>query len=94
MVEDPLPAGFEPVREYWGYWGWEWGYWYDLKEFHDQRVSIAMRRIEPGTHTVSYTMRAETPGDYHVLPSRAFNMYFPEVGGNSAESRVKVVDRR
>ena len=33
---------FEPVREYWGHFGWLWGYWYDHKEFHDQRVSIAM----------------------------------------------------
>ena len=53
-----------------------------------------MRQIEAGTHTVSYTMRAETPGDYHALPARAFNMYFPEVGGNSAESRIRVVERK
>ncbi|HLF92929.1 MAG TPA: MG2 domain-containing protein [Planctomycetota bacterium] len=94
MVEDPLPAGFEPVREYWGFWGWNWDYWYSTKEFHDERVSIGMRSIPPGVHTASYTMRAETPGDYHVLPARAFNMYFPEVGAHSAESRVRVGEIR
>ncbi len=94
MVEDPLPAGFEPVREYWGWWGWEWSYWYDLKEFHDQRVSTAMRHVGAGEHQISYTIRAETPGDYHILPARAFNMYSPEVGGRSAENRIKVVDKK
>jgi uncharacterized protein YfaS (alpha-2-macroglobulin family) len=39
-------------------------------------------------------MRAETPGDFHALPARVFDMYHPEVGGHSAESRVKVVDRK
>ncbi len=94
MVEDPLPAGFEPVREYWGWWGWSWDYWYSSKEFHDDRVSISMSELRAGTHTVSYTMRAETPGDYHALPARAFNMYFPEIGANSAESRIKVVEKK
>jgi uncharacterized protein YfaS (alpha-2-macroglobulin family) len=38
-------------------------------------------------------MRAETPGDLHVLPARVWNMYHAEVGGNSAENRIKVIDR-
>jgi len=94
MLEDPLPAGFEPVREYWGHYGWRWDYWYDHKEFHDQRVGVAMSWLGKEGRTVSYTMRAETPGDFHALPARVFNMYHPEVGGHSAESRVKVVERK
>jgi uncharacterized protein YfaS (alpha-2-macroglobulin family) len=93
MMDDPLPSGFEPVREYWGHYGWIWNYWYSRKEFHDQKVSIAMTRLWHGRHEASYRMRAETPGDFHALPSQVFNMYQPEIGGNGAEFRIKVVDR-
>jgi uncharacterized protein YfaS (alpha-2-macroglobulin family) len=78
MMDDPLPSGFEPIREYYGHYGWHWNYWYSRKEFRDQKVSIAM------THAVArparrrkYRMRAETPGDFHALPSQVFNMYQP-----------------
>jgi uncharacterized protein YfaS (alpha-2-macroglobulin family) len=94
MLDDPLPAGFEPVREYWGYFGWGWDYWYDHKEFHDDRVSMAMGSLDVGERTVSYTMRAETPGEFHALPARLFDMYHPERSGHSAETRVKVVERK
>jgi uncharacterized protein YfaS (alpha-2-macroglobulin family) len=94
MLEDPLPSGFEPIREYWGYYGWHWNYWYSRKEFHDQKVSIAMTTLWQGRHQASYVMRAETPGDVHALPAGVFNMYHPTIGGNSAEFRIKVVDKK
>lgn len=93
MMDDPLPSGFEPIREYWGHYGWFWNYWYSRKEFHDQKVSIAMTRLWHGRHDARYRMRAETPGDFHALPSQVFNMYQPEIGANSSEFRIKVVDR-
>ncbi len=94
MMEDPLPSGFEPIREYWGHYGWHWNYWYSRKEFHDQKVSIAMTTLWQGRHTASYVMRAETPGDFHALPAGVFNMYHPTIGGNSGEFRIKVVDKK
>jgi uncharacterized protein YfaS (alpha-2-macroglobulin family) len=95
MLEDPLPSGFEPVREHWGHPGWgRWNYWYSRKEFRDERVSIAMTTLQQGRHVAGYVMRAETPGEFHVLPAGVFNMYHPQIGGNSAEFRVKVVDRK
>jgi hypothetical protein len=93
MLEDPLPSGFEPIREYWGHYGWHWNYWYSRKEFRDEKVSIAMSTLWQGRHQASYVMRAETPGDFHVLPAGVFNMYHPQIGGNSAEFRVKVKDK-
>jgi hypothetical protein len=94
MLEDPLPSGCEPIREYWGHHGWgRWSYWYSRKEFRDEKVSIAMTTLGRGRHTASYVMRAETPGDFHVLPAAVFNMYHPEIGGNSAEFRIRVKDR-
>src|SRR6185295_14756400 len=93
MMDDPLPSGFEPIREYYGHYGWHWNYWYSRKEFHDQKVSIAMTHLWHGQHVAQYRMRAETPGDFHALPSQVFNMYHPEIGGNSNEFRIKVVDK-
>jgi len=93
MLEDPLPSGFEPTREYWGHYGWHWNYWYSRKEFRDEKVSIAMSTLWQGRHQASYVMRAETPGDFHALPAAVFNMYHPQIGGNSAEFRIKVKDK-
>jgi alpha-2-macroglobulin len=93
MMDDPLPSGFEPIREYYGHYGWHWNYWYSRKEFRDQKVSIAMTTLWRGQHIATYRMRAETPGSFHVLPSQVFNMYHPEIGGNSEEFRIKVVDK-
>ena len=93
MMDDPLPSGFEPIREYYGHYGWHWNYWYSRKEFRDQKVSIAMTTLWRGQHVANYRMRAETPGSFHVLPSQVFNMYHPEIGGNSTEFRIKVVDK-
>ncbi|HZE96724.1 MAG TPA: alpha-2-macroglobulin family protein [Planctomycetota bacterium] len=93
MMDDPLPSGFEPIREYWGHYGWFWNYWYSRKEFHDQKVSIAMTRLWHGNHEARYRMRAETPGSFHALPSQVFNMYHPEIGANSGEFRIRVVDK-
>ena len=53
-----------------------------------------MTTLWQGTHTASYVMRAETPGDFHALPAGVFNMYHPQIGGNSAEFRIKVVDKK
>jgi uncharacterized protein YfaS (alpha-2-macroglobulin family) len=78
------------VREYYGHYGWHWNYWYSRKEFHDQKVSIAMTRLSQGRSEASYVMRAETPGEFHVLPCQVFNMYHPEIGGNSSEFGITV----
>jgi uncharacterized protein YfaS (alpha-2-macroglobulin family) len=95
MLDCPMPSGFEAVREYWGRPGWApWNYWYSRKEFRDEKVSIAMTTLGRGTHRAQYLMRAEAPGDVHILPAGVFNMYHPQIGGNSSEFRLKVVDRK
>jgi uncharacterized protein YfaS (alpha-2-macroglobulin family) len=37
-------------------------------------------------------IRAETPGDFHALPTFAYDMYAVEIAGTSAENRIKVSD--
>ncbi len=98
MIEDPLPAGVEVQKEerFYSGWGWRgrhWGWWYSRVEARDNRVCIAATYLN-GAQTVSYLVRAETPGDFHVLPASAYNMYVPEMAGTSAENRLRIVEKK
>jgi uncharacterized protein YfaS (alpha-2-macroglobulin family) len=45
-----------------------------------------------GKHSLSYRVRAEIPGKFSVLPTRASAMYAPELRANSDELKLKIVD--
>ena len=51
-----------------------------------------VQRLARGKHSISYRMRAETPGKFSALPTRASAMYAPELKGNSDEIKLVVVD--
>src|SRR5690606_12256022 len=89
VLEDLKAAGFEPVEVRSGYHGNEMGAYMELR---DDRVSLFVRRLARGTHSVSYRMRAEIPGKFSALPTKAYAMYAPELKGNSNEIKVKVLD--
>jgi uncharacterized protein YfaS (alpha-2-macroglobulin family) len=89
IFEDFKPAGFEPLEVRSGYNGNEMGAYV---EFRDNRVVFFVRRLARGSHSLSYRMRAEIPGTFSALPTRAWAMYAPELKGNSDEIRLKVVD--
>ena len=61
-------------------------------ELRDERVSLFVRRLARGTHSVSYRMRAEIPGRFSALPTKAYAMYAPELKANSDEIKVRVED--
>ncbi len=90
LLEDMKPAGFEPVDLRSGYTGNEMGAYV---EFRDNRVTMFLRQLARGRHSVSYRMRAETPGKFSALPTKAYAMYAPELNGNSDEIKLRVVDR-
>ena len=89
VFEDMKPAGFEPVDLRSGYNGNEMGAY---MEFRDNRVAFFVRRLARGKHSVSYRMRAEIPGRFSALPTRAWAMYAPELKGNSDEIKLRVED--
>lgn len=68
------------------------GIWWVGREVHDDRISMFASRLEPGTHVLTYEVRAEAPGTWHVRPAEAFLMYSPEVRGTSAESVFTIRD--
>lgn len=90
LLEDLKAAGFEPVEVRSGYNGNELNAYMELR---DDRVSLFVRRLARGEHSVSYRMRAETPGKFSALPTTAYAMYAPELKGTSAELKVTVVDQ-
>jgi uncharacterized protein YfaS (alpha-2-macroglobulin family) len=89
MFEDLKAAGFEPVDVRSGYTGNELGAYV---EFRDERVCFFTRALARGKHSVSYRLRAEIPGKFSALPTRASAMYAPELRANSEEMKVAVED--
>ncbi len=89
VFEDMKPAGFEPVDVRSGYNGNDLGAYV---EFRDNRVVFFARVLARGKHSVSYRMRAEIPGKFSALPTRAWAMYAPELKANSDEIKLRVED--
>jgi hypothetical protein len=89
VFEDMKPAGFEPVDLRSGYNGNALGAY---MEFRDNRVVMFTRQLARGKHSVAYRMRAEIPGRYSALPTRAWAMYAPELKANSDEIKLRVED--
>ena len=89
LFEDMKAAGFEPVDVRSGYTGNSLGAYMELR---DERVAFFVRALPRGKHSVSYRLRAEIPGRFAALPTRASAMYAPELRGNSDEIKLKIED--
>lgn len=97
VVEDPLPAGLEPVNLAWvnesqaaqgaimsGVAP------YDHSEMRDTMVAFAASQLEPGVYRYEYLARASTPGVFVTPPAGAHEMYHPETFGQTAATLFEV----
>jgi uncharacterized protein YfaS (alpha-2-macroglobulin family) len=89
VFEDMKAAGFEPVEVRSGYNGNALGAYV---EYRDQKVCFFVSRLARGRHSVSYRLRAEIPGKFSALPTRAYAMYAPELKANSDEIKLVIED--
>lgn len=89
LFEDLKAAGTEPVDVRSGYLPSAFGAYV---EFRDERVCFFVRQLTRGKHSVSYRVRAEIPGQFSALPTRASAMYAPEIKANSDEMKLKIRD--
>ncbi len=89
MFEDMKAAGFEPVEVRSGYNGNDMGAYV---EFRDERVCFFVRQLARGQNSVSYRLRAEIPGQFSALPTKAAAMYAPELKANSDEIKLRIED--
>ena len=104
VVEDYIPAGAEILdtslktsqqvsveydpRDPFGY-GWGWWYFND-PQIYDERIAWSVDYLPAGTYELTYMLVLNQPGEYRVLPARAWEFYFPEVQGNSAGETFRI----
>ncbi|MBU1110429.1 Ig-like domain-containing protein [Patescibacteria group bacterium] len=99
VLEDYFPAGFDPInvsfatehisnqdtfeklRENADY---RQPVWYSSREMRDDRVLVFVTYLSKGIYEFTYKMRATTPGKFSALPSRAYELYQPDVFGSSS----------
>ena len=97
MIEDPIPAGAEQVARvsgiYLNYSLGQWSDWYSNREFRDNRTAIFMNYFD-GDATLQYAMRVEVPGEFKIAPARAELMYQPTVQANTANDRLRILDKK
>ena len=89
--EDLKPAGCEPAELRSGGRG-ENGLWSHM-ELRDQKVAFFLTQRPQGTRTLTYRLRAETPGRFHVLPTHGYAMYAPDIRTLSDEFQLGISDR-
>jgi len=94
MIEDPLPAGVQPIESDHGYAlpGYELRQPGVHREISDQHVAFFISRLKKGRRKLAYLVRATVPGVFHVMPARVLPMYDPQFGGNSASGIVQIED--
>ena len=97
IIEDPIPAGAEQVAQvsgiYLNYSLGQWSDWYSNREFRDNRTAIFMNYFD-GDATLQYAMRVEVPGEFKIAPARAELMYQPTVQANTANDRLRILDKK
>jgi hypothetical protein len=102
---DPLPAGLEivnpalavsgsipqdPNSADYRYGWWWWWTWYEHQNMRDERAEAFASLLWEGVYEYTYVARATTPGNFVVPPSKAEEMYSPEVFGRSSSDWVIV----
>jgi alpha-2-macroglobulin len=88
VFEDLKPAGCEPVEVRSG---WHAGSGlYSNMELRDQKVAFFLTYLPQGKRTLSYRLRAEIPGKFHVLPANGYAMYAPDIRALSDEMSLGV----
>jgi uncharacterized protein YfaS (alpha-2-macroglobulin family) len=104
MLEDPLPAGTEVVKDDWSfsiedennyrsypYYYWRW--WYSDKEVRDNRVTFFATYIGVGEYEFSYIIHTQIPGNYNVNPAKGMLMYYPEYFGSTQNSNIRITEQ-
>jgi len=97
VVEDPLPAGAEPVDtsllttsvvgqppelNFADPLYYGWGWWwFSNTDLRDEKVVLSATYLPKGTYEYTYTVHASLPGAYNVIPTTGYEFYFPEVMG-------------
>ncbi len=87
-IEDPRIAGCEFLPKDRSGWDWQSGTYRELKE---QLTAFFYETLWTGERTITYRVRAERPGVYHVMPTQLYGMYATDIRANSAGRVVTIL---
>ncbi len=98
VVADPLPAGMEAIDSSLATSSRNVAYsltrmksdWYDHRELRDDRVLFFRDLVQPQTLTFRYLARISTPGRFILPPTKAEEMYNPEIFGHNATRTLRL----
>ena len=87
MLEDPLPAGVEPLQDTTAYplekdapHNW----WYGSRvEYRDSKTVFFQESFESGRYEYSYLVKVISPGQFRAIPAQITPMYVPGVTASS-----------
>lgn len=97
VVEDPFPAGMEPIDTSLRTTSvvgkaptlksddplyYGWGWWWFSKtDIRDNKIMMSASYLPKGTYVYTYSLHASLAGTYQVIPTTASEFYFPDVMG-------------
>ena len=67
-------------------------YWWSNIDHRDEKLSVFITNMWKDKYKFEYELTAQTPGEFHVMPAKAYMMYKDEIGGNSDEFTIRVRD--
>jgi hypothetical protein len=79
-VSESIPQDPNDTQQYGWWWWWRW---YEHQNIRDERVEAFTTLLWEGVYEYSYVARATMPGTFVVPPTKAEEMYSPEVFGRS-----------
>jgi uncharacterized protein YfaS (alpha-2-macroglobulin family) len=93
LLEDPLPAGVEAVRdpdiytlEHRPTW------WYGSKrEYRDTRIVQFQNEFSEGRYEYTYLLKVVTPGSFRAMPAQIAPMYVPDVFATTGVQTLEVM---
>jgi uncharacterized protein YfaS (alpha-2-macroglobulin family) len=78
---------YDPRRPLEGGWGWER---FSQPQIYDDHILWTGASVPAGSYELTYTLVLLQPGQFRVVPARAWQLYFPEVQANSAGSVFEI----
>ncbi len=77
---DPLIPPYDPANPF----ARDYGWWYFKdSRVYDDRIEWIAEYLPAGTYQLTYRLQPLLPGEYQIMPARAWEYYFPDVEGAS-----------
>jgi alpha-2-macroglobulin len=94
MIEDPLPAGVEAIRDTRLYTLEKPRQFWDgsRREYRDSRIVFFQESFSQGHYEFIYLLKVTTPGVFRAMPAQVSAMYVPEARASSEPQTVTVVN--